>query len=138
SGAAIIARALKTQGVKTMYGVVGIPVSGIASAAQREGIHYYGMRHEMPATYAAQATGYMTGRPGVSLVVSGPGVLNAVGAFSNAWSNRWPLIMLGGASDATKEGMGDFQEADQVAALAPYAKWAIRVESMERLPQYIA
>ena len=138
SGAEIIARSLKTQGLATMYGVVGIPVSGIATAAQREGIHYYGMRHEMPATYAAQATGYMTGRPGVAIVVSGPGVLNAAGAYSNAWSNRWPLLLLGGASDSNRMGMGDFQEAEQVAALAPYSKWAIRVESMERLPQYIA
>jgi 2-hydroxyacyl-CoA lyase 1 len=138
SGAQIIARSLKTQGLKTMYGVVGIPVSGIATAAQREGIHYYGMRHEMPATYAAQATGYMTGRPGAALVVSGPGALNAVGAFANAWANRWPLLLLGGASDSTRMGMGDFQESEQVAAMKPYAKWAARVESMERLPQYIA
>ena len=54
SGAEIIAKSLKTQGVPAMYGVVGIPVTGIASAAQREGIRYIGTRHEMPATYAAQ------------------------------------------------------------------------------------
>ena len=137
SGAQIIARALKEQGVETMYGVVGIPVSGIAIAAQREGIRYYGMRHEMPATYAAQATGYLNGRIGVGLVVSGPGALNAVGAFANAWSNRWPMLLLGGASDSTRMGMGDFQEAEQVAAMQPYANYAARVESMERLPLYI-
>ncbi len=138
NGETIIARALKTQGVETIYGVVGIPVSGIAAAAQREGIRYYGMRHEMPATYAGQATGYLNGRIGVSLVVSGPGALNAVGAFANAWSNRWPLLMLGGASDATRADMGDFQEAEQVAAMAPYAKYARRAESTERLPLYVA
>jgi 2-hydroxyacyl-CoA lyase 1 len=138
SGATIIARSLATQGLKTMYGVVGIPVSGIATAAQKEGIHYYGMRHEMPATYAAQATGYMTGRPGAAIVVSGPGALNAVAAFANAWANRWPLLLMGGASDSRLMGMGDFQESEQVAAMQPYAKWSIRVESMERLPKYIA
>ena len=138
NGETIIARALKTQGVETIFGVVGIPVSGIATAAQHEGIRYYGMRHEMPATYAGQATGYLNGRIGVSLVVSGPGALNAVGAFANAWSNRWPLLMLGGASDSTRADMGDFQEAEQVAAMAPYAKYARRAESTERLPLYVA
>ena len=138
NGETIIARALKTQGVETIFGVVGIPVSGIAAAAQREGIRYYGMRHEMPATYAGQATGYLNGRIGVSLVVSGPGALNAVGAFANAWSNRWPLLMIGGASDSTRADMGDFQEAEQVAAMSPYAKYARRAESTERLPLYVA
>ena len=138
NGEAIIVKALKTQGVETMYGVIGIPVGGIAAAAQREGIRYFGMRHEMPATYAAQATGYLNGRLGVGLVVSGPGALNAVGAFANAWSNRWPLLLLGGASDSVRTDMGDFQESDQVAAMAPYAKYAKRVESTERLPLYIA
>ena len=98
-GNTIIARALKTQGVEAMFGVVGIPVTTIAAAAQKEGIEYIGMRHEMPATYAAQAVSYLgtKGRIGAALAVSGPGVLNAVGAYSNAWSNRWPMILLGGS-----------------------------------------
>ncbi len=137
-GHTIIARSLKTQGVESMYGVVGIPVSGIAGAVQREGIKYVGMRHEMPATYAAQAASYLTGRIGVALAVSGPGVLNAVGAFANAWSNRWPMLLLGGSYESTGGSMGYFQEADQLSALRPYAKYAERVETMERLPIYIA
>jgi 2-hydroxyacyl-CoA lyase 1 len=138
SGAQIIARSLKTQGVSAMYGVVGIPVAQIASAAMAEGIKYVGMRHEMPATYAAQATSYLTGRLGASLVVSGPGALNATAAFANAWSNRWPMIMLGGAGETTRVGMGDFQEADLLTPVLPYAKFARSVTSMERLPAIIA
>ena len=80
NGATIIARSLKEQGVKNMYGVVGIPVVGIAMAAQREGLRYVGMRHEMPAAYAAQASSYLGGRVGAALAVSGPGALNAVAA----------------------------------------------------------
>lgn len=137
-GHTIIARALKQQGVESMYGVVGIPVSGIAGAAQREGIKYIGMRHEMPATYAAQAASYLTGHIGTALAVSGPGVLNAVGAFANAWSNRWPMLLLGGSYESTGGSMGYFQEADQLTPLRPYAKYAERVESMERIPIYIA
>jgi len=138
SGHQIIAKALKTQGVENMYGVVGIPVNIIADSSQREGINYIGMRHEMPATYAAQASSYLSGRIGAALVVSGPGALNAVGAFANAWSNRWPLLLLGGAGEANGVDMGFFQEAEQVAAMAPYAKYAKRVEKAERLPIYIA
>ncbi|HJM76360.1 MAG TPA: thiamine pyrophosphate-binding protein [Dehalococcoidia bacterium] len=138
SGAQIIARSLKTQGVSAIYGVVGIPVAQIAAAAMPEGIKYVGMRHEMPATYAAQATSYLTGRLGASLVVSGPGALNATAAFANAWSNRWPMIMLGGAGETTRIGMGDFQEADLLTPVLPYAKFARSAQSIERLPALVA
>ncbi len=138
NGETIIARALKEQGVEHMFGVVGIPVTGIAQAAQREGLTYTGMRHEMPATYAAQAVSYLGGRIGAALAVSGPGVLNAVGAYSNAWSNRWPLLLLGGSYEQGGHLSGFFQEADQLTALRPYSKFAERVETIERLPIYIA
>ncbi len=137
-GATIIAKSLKTQGIPSVYGVVGIPVTGIATAAQREGIKFIGTRHEMPATYAAQATSYLTGRIGASLLVSGPGVLNAIAAFANAWANRWPLLMLGGAGEMSRATMGDFQEADLITPVLPYAKFAHRVLDTARIPVYIA
>ena len=137
-GNTIIARALQQQGLKNLYGVVGHPISAIAGAAQREGIHYYGMRHEQAAVYAAQASAYLNGRIGALITVPGPGTLNAVSGFANAWSNRWPLLLLGGGAETTRNRMGDFQEADQVPALAPYAKFAYRAEHQARLPIYIA
>ena len=137
-GQTIIARALKTQGVEHMFGVVGIPVTGIAMAAQKEGINYVGMRHEMPATYAAQAVSYLGGRLGAALAVSGPGVLNAVGAYSSAWSNRWPMLLLGGSYEQAGHMTGFFQEADQLTPLLPFSKYAQRAERIERLPIYIA
>lgn len=71
SGAKVLARALAAQNVQYMFGVVGIPVTEIALAAQELGIRYIGMRNEQAASYAASAVGYLTGRPGVCLVVSG-------------------------------------------------------------------
>ena len=62
-GAELIARNLKQQGVQYMFGIVGFPVISIAAAAQKEGITYIGMRNEQAASYAAQAAGYLTGRP---------------------------------------------------------------------------
>src|SRR3990170_4043866 len=118
-GATLVARSLKQQGVQYMFGIVGVPVVPIAFRCQMEGIRYYGMRHEQSASYAAQAVSYLTGRPGACLVVSGPGMTNAISGLANAWSNCWPMILLGGASDAKQAGMGAFQEAPQVEAASP-------------------
>jgi 2-hydroxyacyl-CoA lyase 1 len=136
-GATLIARSLKQQGVDYMFGIVGVPVIPIAFAAQREGIKYYGMRHEQSAAYAAQAVGYLTGRPGACLVVSGPGMTNAISGLANAWSNRWPMILLGGSSDISQHGMGAFQEAPQVEAARIWCKYSAEVDRAERIPYFV-
>ena len=87
-----------------MFGVVGFPVVPIAIAAQREGIQYIGFRNEQSASYAAGAVGYLTGRPGACLAVSGPGMVHGIAGLANAWSNCWPMILLGGANDAYQNG----------------------------------
>ncbi len=136
-GATLIARSLKQHGVEYMFGIVGVPVVPIAFAAQREGIKYFGMRHEQSASYAAQAVGYLTGRPGACLVVSGPGMTNAISGLANAWSNRWPMLLLGGSSDMSQHGMGAFQEAPQVEAARPFCKYAAEVDRIDRIPYFI-
>jgi len=135
--ATLIARSLKQHGVDYMFGIVGIPVVPIAFAAQREGITYIGMRHEQSASYAAQAVGYLTGRPGACLVVSGPGMTNAIPGLANAWSNRWPMVLLGGSSDISQHGMGAFQEAPQVEAARPWCKYAAEVDRADRIPYFV-
>ncbi len=76
SGATLMARSLKQQGVDYIFGIVGFPVQGFAAVAQKEGIQYVGMRNEQAASYAAHAAGYLTGRPRGRLTVSGPGVIH--------------------------------------------------------------
>ena len=78
TGAQIIARALRDLGVTVLFGIVGIPVVDIAEEAINLGIRFIGFRNEQAASYAASAYGYLTGRPGVCLVVGGPGVLHAL------------------------------------------------------------
>jgi 2-hydroxyacyl-CoA lyase 1 len=136
-GSTIIARSLKRHGVDFAFGIVGIPVQPIAGAMQREGIKYIGMRHEQSAAYAAGAVGYLTGRPGACLVVSGPGMTNAISGMGNAQANCWPMICLAGANDSYQMGMGAFQEAPQMQAAAPWVKYAAQPESTARLPFYI-
>ena len=137
SGAQLIARSLKQHGVQHMFGIVGVPVVPIAFAAMQEGIDYYGMRHEQSASYAAQAVSYLTGRPGACLVVSGPGMTNAISGLANAWSNCWPMILLGGSSDTSQAGMGAFQEAPQIEAARPFVKYAAKVDKVERIPYFV-
>ena len=137
SGATLMARALKQQGVQYMFGIVGFPVIPIAMAAQREGITYIGMRNEQSASYAAQAAGYMTGRPQACLVVSGPGVIHGLAGLANAQSNCWPMILIGGASSVEQNGMGAFQEERQVMLASPLCKYAHAVEKVERIPFYV-
>jgi|TARA_Y100000310_G_scaffold345310_1_gene463630 2-hydroxyacyl-CoA lyase 1 len=137
NGATLIARSLKQQGVDLMYGIVGFPVVPIAMAAQREGITYIGMRNEQAASYAAQAAGYLTGRPQACLTVSGPGVIHALAGLANAQSNCWPMILVGGASHTEQNGMGAFQEERQVMAASQFCKYAHAVESVSKIPFYV-
>ena len=87
-GATLIARSLKQQGIDHLFGVVGFPVTPIAVAAQKEGVAYLGMRNEQSASYAAQAYGYLTGRPGACIVVTGPGVVHALDAVRELAERR--------------------------------------------------
>nr|XP_006133295.1 2-hydroxyacyl-CoA lyase 1 [Pelodiscus sinensis] len=137
SGAQLIAEALKTQNIEYMFGIVGIPVTEIAIAVQAIGIKYVGMRNEQAACYAASAVGYLTGRPGVCLVVSGPGLIHALGGMANANMNCWPLIVIGGSSDRNQEIMGAFQEFPQVEACRLYSKFSARPSSLEAIPSVI-
>lgn len=78
TGAHIIARSLRDLGVTVIFGIVGIPVVEIAEEAINLGILFIGFRNEQAAGYAASAYGYLTGRPGICLVVGGPGVLHGM------------------------------------------------------------
>lgn len=82
SGAQIIARSLRDLGVTVIFGLVGIPVVEIAEEAINLGIRFVAFRNEQACSYAASVYGYMTGRPGVCLVVGGPGVLHTMAGVS--------------------------------------------------------
>jgi 2-hydroxyacyl-CoA lyase 1 len=137
-GATLIARSLKKQGIDHLFGVVGFPVGPIAAAAQKEGVAYIGMRNEQAASYAAQAYGYLKGRPGACIVVTGPGVVHGLAGLANAQQNCWPMILIGGASETYRRGMGAFQEERQVLLAAPLCKFAHAIDSVKRIPYYVA
>lgn len=136
-GAKLMAQSLKQQGVDYMFGIVGFPVQQIAAEAQKAGIKYIGMRNEQSASYAAHAVGYLTGRPGACLTVSGPGVVHMLAGLANAQQNCWPMIGIGGASPTYQNGMGGFQEERQVQIASPFCKFAHAVEHTHRIPFYV-
>ncbi len=136
-GADLLAKSLKEQGVEYMFGVVGFPVGPIAEAAQKVGLPYIGMRNEQAASYAAGAVGFLTGRPGSCIVVTGPGVIHGLAGLANAQQNCWPMILIGGASETFRNGMGAFQEERQVLAATPVSKWAHAIEHVNRIPFYV-
>jgi 2-hydroxyacyl-CoA lyase len=136
-GATLIARSLKQQGIHHLFGIVGFPVTAVAVAAQKEGIAYLGMRNEQSAAYAAGAYGYLTGRPGACLTVTGPGVVHGLAGLANAQQNCWPMILIGGASETNRGGMGAFQEERQVLIASPFCKFAHGIDSVQRIPYYV-
>lgn len=82
TGAHIIAIALRDLGVTVIFGLVGIPVVDIAEEAINLGIRFIGFRNEQACSYAASAYGYLTGQPGVCLLVGGPGFIHALAGVS--------------------------------------------------------
>jgi oxalyl-CoA decarboxylase len=125
--------ALKLNGVDTIYGLVGIPITDLARIAQKAGIRFIGFRHETSAGNAAAAAGFLTRRPGVCLTVSAPGFLNGLVALANATTNCFPMIQISGSSERHLVDMerGDYEELDQLAAARPFAKAAYRIARVE-------
>lgn len=78
TGAQVIAQALHDLNVTVIFGLVGLPVTDIAEHAIDLGIRFVGFRNEQAASYAATAYGYITGTPGVCLLVGGPGIIHGM------------------------------------------------------------
>ncbi|CCX10700.1 thiamine pyrophosphate enzyme, N-terminal TPP binding domain-containing protein [Pyronema domesticum] len=139
TGAHLIASSLVDLGVDVIFGIVGIPVIEVAEACIAAGIRFISFRNEQAASYAASAYGYMTGKPGVCLVVGGPGVLHAMAGIGNSQINAtFPLLLLAGAAPTTDSATKlSFQQLDQVSLLAPHTKLSLRPASLSQIPTTI-
>src|ERR1700734_543394 len=129
----LVVDALKLNGLDTIYGVAGIPITDLARLAQAEGIRYIGFRHEQSAGNAAAISGFLTKKPGICLTVSAPGFLNGMVALANATTNGFPMMQISGSSDREIIDLqqGDYEELDQMNAAKPYTKASYRVEKPE-------
>jgi oxalyl-CoA decarboxylase len=125
----LIIDALKLNGVETIYGVPGIPITDFGRMAQAAGIRVLSFRHEQNAGNAAAIAGFLTKRPGICLTVSAPGFLNGLTALANATTNCFPMILISGSSEREIVDLqqGDYEEMDQLAIAKPLAKAAFRI-----------
>ena len=125
----LIIDALKLNGLTTIYGVPGIPITDFGRMAQAEGIRVLSFRHEQNAGYAASIAGFLTKKPGVCLTVSAPGFLNGLTALAHATTNCFPMILISGSSEREIVDLqqGDYEEMDQLAIAKPLCKAAFRV-----------
>ncbi|XP_057951254.1 2-hydroxyacyl-CoA lyase [Malania oleifera] len=136
-GSYLVSLSFARAGVDRMFGVVGIPVTSVANHALALGIRFIGFHNEQSAGYAASAYGYLTGRPGVLLTVSGPGCVHGLAGLSNAGVNAWPMVMISGASDQRDFGRGDFQELDQIGAVKPFSKFSAKASDISQIPNCV-
>jgi len=125
----LVIDALKLNGINTIYGVPGIPITDLGRMMQAEGIRVLSFRHEQNAGYAASIAGFLTKKPGVCLTVSAPGFLNGLTALAHATTNCFPMILISGSSEREIVDLqqGDYEEMDQLAVAKPLCKAAFRV-----------
>jgi len=137
NGGEVTARQLKAAGIDTIFGVLGGPMIQLYVAAARLGIKAVSCRHEESACFMASAWGYINRKPGVMVAASGPGMTNTVTSLHVATASSMPLVVLGGSAHGPTRGIGGFQEADQVSFAHPGCKWALQVDSIERIPELV-
>ena len=125
----LIIDALKLNGLNTIYGVPGIPITDFGRMAQAEGMRVISFRHEQNAGNAAAIAGFLTKKPGICLTVSAPGFLNGLTALAHATTNCWPMILISGSSEREIVDLqqGDYEEMDQLAIAKPLCKAAYRI-----------
>jgi len=125
----LVIDALKLNGIDTIFGLPGIPITDFTRMAQAAGLRVISFRHEQNAGNAAAIAGFMTQKPGICLTVSAPGFLNGLTALANATVNCFPMILMSGSSEREIVDLqqGDYEEMDQLAIAKPLAKAAFRV-----------
>jgi len=138
TGAEIVVRALKDNGVDTVFGYPGGAVLPIYDAIfkQNEIMHYL-VRHEQGAVHAAEGYARSTGKPGVVLVTSGPGATNAVTGMTDALMDSIPVVVISGQVPTFMIGNDAFQEADTVGITRPCTKHNWLVKETDRLADTI-
>src|SRR5436190_2548723 len=125
----LVIDALKLNGIDTIFGLPGIPITDLTRKAQAAGMRMISFRHEQNAGNAAAIAGFLTQTPGICLTVSAPGFLNGLTALANATTNCFPMILISGSSEREVVDLqqGDYEEMDQLAVAKPLCKAAYRV-----------
>ncbi|HEX3984020.1 MAG TPA: acetolactate synthase AlsS [Acidisoma sp.] len=137
-GAELVVRILEQQGVTHVFGVPGAKIDAVFNALVDSPIKTVVCRHEQNAAFIAGGIGRMTGRPGIAIATSGPGVSNLTTGLATANTEGDPVVALGGAV-ATAETLKQIhQSMDAVAILKPVTKFSATVGASEQISEVMA
>ncbi|MCG8426354.1 MAG: acetolactate synthase 2 catalytic subunit [Chromatiales bacterium] len=137
NGAEYIIKALKAQGIDTLFGYPGGCIMPVYDALLGSGINHILCRHEQGAAFAANGYARSTGRVGVCLATSGPGATNLITAIADAQLDSVPLVAITGQVPTGLIGTDAFQELDVLGLSLSITKHSYLVEHIEQLPQII-
>ena len=137
SGAELIGRALRLEGVRNVFTIAGDHVLPALDTMADMGFRFVDTRHEQAAAHMADAWGRITGEPGVAMYTT-PGFSNAIPGLANALHSESPLLSISGSAELAELGRGAMQEIDQVGMARPVTKGAWMVTDTRRIPDMIA
>jgi acetolactate synthase I/II/III large subunit len=138
SGGHLVAKALKNEGVDTIFTLCGGHIIDIYDGCVDEGIRIIDVRHEQVAAHAADGYARQTGKLGCVVTTAGPGCTNAVTGVATAFRSESPILHIGGQGALTQHKMGSLQDLPHVELMTPITKFAASVPSTERVADMIA
>jgi acetolactate synthase-1/2/3 large subunit len=138
SGGHLVAKALKAEGVDTIFTLCGGHIIDIYDGCIDEGIRIVDVRHEQVAAHAADGYARQTGKLGCVVTTAGPGCTNAVTGIATAFRSESPILHIGGQSSLSQHKMGSLQDLPHVDMMKPITKFASGVFTTERIADMIA
>ncbi|WP_163507423.1 thiamine pyrophosphate-binding protein [Fodinicola acaciae] len=137
SGGHLVAKALKAEGVDTIFTLCGGHIIDIYDGCVDEGIEVIDVRHEQVAAHAADGYARVTGKPGCAVVTAGPGTTDAVTGVANAFRAESPMLLIGGQGALTQHKMGSLQDLPHVDMMNPITKFAATVPHTARVADMV-
>src|SRR5580658_5997284 len=137
TGADVVVETLEAQGVTHVFGVPGAKIDKVFDRLRDSSIKTVVCRHEQNAAFIAGGIGRMTGKAGVAIVTSGPGVCNLVTGLATANSEGDPMVALGGAVALSDRLKKIHQTMDSVSLCRPVTKYSVEVDSPESVSEVL-
>jgi acetolactate synthase I/II/III large subunit len=137
TGAEALMRALKDEGVKTIFGYPGGTIMPVFDAlytytrGENKAFDHILVRHEQAATHAAEGFARVSGEVGVCIVTSGPGATNTITGVADAMMDSTPIVVIAGQVGVGALGTDAFQEVDLVGVAQPISKWSYQIRRPE-------
>lgn len=138
SGGHLVAKALKNEGVDTIFTLCGGHIIDIYDGCLDEGIRIVDVRHEQVAAHAADGYARQTGKLGCVVTTAGPGCTNAITGIATAFRSESPVLHIGGQASLTQHKQGSLQDLPHVDIMSPITKFASGVFSTERIADMIS